>query len=59
MCIRDRSYGSVDEKVLFVISSEGLIGSINQFGPFLDEDEFELQLINVKKTIPNNKNMII
>ena len=53
------SYGSVDEKVLFVISSEGLIGSINQFGPFLDKDEFELQLINVKKTIPNNKNMII
>lgn len=45
------SHGTIEEKIVFIIGPEGVIGSIDQYGSDIDEAEFSYQLKNIKSAL--------
>tara|TARA_B100001093_G_scaffold405602_1_gene393886 strand:- start:19 stop:621 length:603 start_codon:yes stop_codon:yes gene_type:complete len=48
---QSESYGPLEEKIIFAVDVEGVIGSIEQFGSNLDKNSFDEQLSEVKEKI--------
>lgn len=45
------SHGTIEDKLVIIIGPEGVIGSIDQYGPDIDEAEISSQLKNIKSAL--------